>query len=222
MLRLRVFGGVAVERDGVPVAETAELHKALALLVLVAASRDRGISRDQLAAYLWPESHSEQARAALSQTLYTLRKQLAEPALFAGTRTLRLNATSISSELYDFKQALERDDPNAAAELYSGAFLEGVFIPDCVDLERWIDSERAGLAQQWATAIESLASRARERGDHVTAVRWLQRLTAAEPGNSRAVVALVTSLAAAGDRAGALQVALAHEGVLAVGVRRPA
>jgi DNA-binding SARP family transcriptional activator len=67
-----VFGGVAVERSGVPVAETAEVHKALALLVLVAASRDRGISRDQLAAYLWPESQSENARAALSQTLYTL------------------------------------------------------------------------------------------------------------------------------------------------------
>ena len=48
----------------------------------------------------------------------------------------------------------------------------------------------------------------------MTAVRWWRRLTAAEPGNSRAVEALVTSLAATGDRAGALQVAAAHEAFL--------
>jgi DNA-binding SARP family transcriptional activator/TolB-like protein len=214
MLRLHVFGGVAVERSGVSVAETAELQKPLALLVLVAASRDRGVSRDQLAAYLWPESHSEHARAALSQTLYTLRKQLAEPDLFVGTRTLRLNPTAISSELYDLTQALERDDPNAAIELYSGPFLEGFFVPGCIELERWIESERADFAQQWAVAIESLARRACERGDHATAARWWRRFTAAEPGNSRAVAALVGALAASGDRAGALQVAHSHQAFL--------
>src|SRR4029079_17577093 len=125
----------------------------------------------------------------------TLRKQLAEPALFVGTRTLRLNPTAISSELYDFTQALERDDPNAAIELYSGAFLEGFFVPGCIELERWIESERADLAQQSAAAIESLARRACERGDHAAAARWWRRSTAAEPGNSRAVAALVPALA---------------------------
>jgi len=214
MLRLRVFGGIVVERGGAPVAETAELHKALALLALVAASRDRGISRDQLTAFLWPESQSAQARAALSQTLYTLRKQLGEPTLFVGARTLRLNPSAIGSDLRDFEQALERDDLEAAVELYSGVFLQGLFVPNAAELERWIESQRADLAQQRAAAIESLARRASERGDHATAVRWWRRLTATEPGNSRAVAALVAALAAAGDRAGALQAAQSHEAFL--------
>ena len=211
MLRLRVFGGVAIERNGVPVTETAELHKALALLALVAASGERGVSRDQLAAFLWPESDSEHARSALSQTLYTLRKQLAEPELFVGTRTLRLNPTAIGSDLGDFERALLRDDPEAAVGFYSDAFLDGFFLSNCLELERWIDAERADLVQRWVAAIESLARRAAERGDHASAVRWWRRLIASEPGNSRAAAAVVEALAAAGDRAGALQAARSHE-----------
>lgn len=206
-----MFGGIVIERSGVPVAETADLHKALAVLALVAASRERGISRDQLAAYLWPESVSEHARAALSQKIYVLRKQLAEPALFLGTRTLQLNSASIGSDLSDFKQALGRDDYEGAVEMYSGPFLHGFFVDDAVELERWIESERAYLAQQWAAAIESIARRAAERGDHVTAARLWRRLTFAEPGNSRAVAALVSALVAAGDRAGALREAHSHD-----------
>jgi len=214
MLRLREFGGIVIERGGVPVAETAELHKALSLLAMVAVSRDRGISRDQLTAFLWPESQTAQARAALSQTLYTLRRQLAEPALFVGSRTLRLNPLSIGSDLLDFEQALERDDLEAAVELYSGAFLQGFFVSNAGELERWIESQRADLAERWAAAIEALARRASDRGDYATAVRWWRRLIDTVPGNSRTVVALVEALAAAGDRAGALQAAQAHEAFL--------
>src|SRR5678810_287026 len=86
VLRLRVFGGVAIERSGVPITEMAQQHKAVALLALVAATGDLGVRRDRLAAYLWPESDGRRARGALSQTLYTLRKQLSEPALLTGTQ----------------------------------------------------------------------------------------------------------------------------------------
>jgi DNA-binding SARP family transcriptional activator len=96
-------------------------------------------------------------------------------------------------------------------ELYSDAFLDGFFIPNCLELERWIDVERADLVQRWAAAIESLARRATERGEHASAIRWWRRLTAAEPGNSRAAAALVEALAAVGDRAGALQAARSRE-----------
>lgn len=214
MLRLRLLGGVVIERSGLQVTETAELHKALALLALVAASGDRGITRDELAAYLWPESAGAQARAALSQTLYTLRKQLAEPELFVGTRTLRLNSSLIGVDLHDFEQALNRDDLEAAVDLYSGAFLQGLFVANCVELERWIESKRSDIAQQWSSAVESLGSQASERGDFASAARWWRRLTAAEPGNSRAVAAFLTALVATGDRAGALQAAQSHEAFL--------
>jgi len=113
MLRLRTFGGLAMDRRGVPVAETTGQHKALALLALVASSGSRGASRDQLAAWLWPESDSDRARGALSQTVYTLRKQLGEPDLFDGTRTLKLNPRVITCDRLDFEGALEPKFVNA-------------------------------------------------------------------------------------------------------------
>jgi DNA-binding SARP family transcriptional activator/TolB-like protein len=211
MLRLRTFGGLAIERNGVPVAETAEQHKALAVFALVAASGQRGVSRDRLTAYLWPESDAARARGALSQTLYTLRKQLGEVELFAGTRTLRLSAGVIGSDLGEFEQALEHGDREAAVALYAGPFLDGFFVPGSTELERWIEEQRADLARRVAGTLESLAREASKRGDHAAALAWWRRLAALEPGNSRVTASLVSELAEYGDRAGALQVARSHE-----------
>lgn len=55
MFRLRTFGGAALERDGVTLDRVGAQRKTLALLTLLAASRQQGIRRDRLAAYLWPE-----------------------------------------------------------------------------------------------------------------------------------------------------------------------
>src|SRR3712207_6675803 len=106
MLRLRTLGGLWLERDGAPLDSIAAQRKALALLALVGASPKGGVSRDTLLAYLWPESDEERARNALSQLLFTLRRQLGEPALFAGTSELRLNAEVLTSDVAEFEQAL--------------------------------------------------------------------------------------------------------------------
>ena len=61
MLRLTTFGGVALRRDwpddrGGAVGEQQPAKRGLALLVLLAAAPDAGVSRDSLLAHLWPES----------------------------------------------------------------------------------------------------------------------------------------------------------------------
>ena len=211
MLRLRTFGGLAVDRRGVPVAETTGQHKALALLALVASSGTRGASRDQLAAWLWPESDSDRARGALSQTVYSLRKQLGQPDLFDGTRTLKLNPRVITCDRLDFDAALERGDPEAAIALYIGPFLDGFFVSGSAGLDRWIDEQRADLAHRAHGAMESLARAAAGRSDLAGSAGWWRRLAALEPGNSRVAAALVSALGNAGDPGGALQAARSHE-----------
>ena len=210
MLRLRVFGSVAIERGGERIKEMAQQDKALALLVFVAAGGDRGVRRDRLAAYLWPESDAQRARGALSQTLYVLRKQLGEPELFTGTQTLWLNPDAIESDLWDFHEALDRGDLETAVGLYGGPFLDGFFVAGSVELEGWISEERASLARRVAGALESLARMASEQGDSTAAVAWWRRLAALDRGNARVVAALMADLAGAGDRAGALQAGRAH------------
>jgi tetratricopeptide (TPR) repeat protein/TolB-like protein len=146
--------------------------------------------------------------------VYTLRKQLGEPDLFDGGRTLRLNSRVIECDRLDFEAALERGDADAAITLYVGPFLDGFFVTGSPGLDRWIDEQRADLARRAHAAMESLARAAAERGDLAGSVGWWRRLAALEPGNSRVAAALVAALGDAGDPGGALQAARSHEDYL--------
>ena len=66
--RLRTFGALEVERgDGAaPLAGAAAQRKTLALLAVLAAAGDRGVSREKLLLYFWPESDGDRARHALT------------------------------------------------------------------------------------------------------------------------------------------------------------
>jgi DNA-binding SARP family transcriptional activator len=120
-LVLRLFGGLRLERSGVPLTGPATRRKPLALLAVLAA-HPSGISRDKLEALLWSEADSGSARTVLRQTLYSLRRALGEPDLFIGTTEVRLNPDVILSDVAQFDAALRRGDREAAIERYSGPF----------------------------------------------------------------------------------------------------
>lgn len=92
MLRLHTFGGCFLERDGAPLETASAYRKALALLAIVAAAGERGISRDSVVALLWPDSDDERARTALRQLVHALRNQLDAQDLIGSAAELRLNA----------------------------------------------------------------------------------------------------------------------------------
>ena len=99
MLRLGVLGGLTLlDSDGHQVVPQ---RLRLALLALLATAGDRGMSRDKLIAYLWPESAPENARHALEQLLYSLRRQV-PLGLIMGTDPLRLDPDKVSSDLAEF------------------------------------------------------------------------------------------------------------------------
>ena len=214
MLAVRTLGGLAVEKDGTQCGGAASRRKTLALLALLAAAGKNGLSRDKLIAYLWPESDSEHAHALLKQACYALRRDLHARELFLGTTELRLNPDVITSDVQCFDAALERGDAAQAVALYAGPFLDGFYLGDSVEFERWVEAERERLTQRAGEAFETLAAGAAARGDHKAAVDSWRRRAALEPLNARVAVGLMTALAAAGDRAGALQYARVHETLL--------
>src|SRR2546425_9080433 len=75
MLHLKTFGGLSVAVDGSPVTGAAVQRKTLALLALLATTK-QGVSRDKLIAYLWPESDAAHGRNLLKQACYALRRDL--------------------------------------------------------------------------------------------------------------------------------------------------
>ncbi|MEO5589767.1 MAG: BTAD domain-containing putative transcriptional regulator [Gemmatimonadaceae bacterium] len=188
-------------------------RRRLALLALLAASGERGLSRDQLVGYLWPESAGDSGRHSLEQLLHSLRRALGEP-IFSGTNPVSLNAAAITSDIGDFTNALSNEHLEEAVALYQGQFLQGFYLDDAAEFERWSTIERAGLANRYADALNSLASDAEKAGNHTAAVKWRRRLTEADPVSSRHALGLMRALVAAGDRTAALQHARIYEALV--------
>jgi TolB-like protein len=211
LLRLRTLGGVALERADAVLGGAATQRKSLALLAVLAHSGPRGVSRDKLLALLWPEASADRAPHRLTQLIYSLRHELGTPELFLGTTELRLNPAVCATDLDAFSVAEAKGDLERAVAAYTGPFLDGFFLPNSPEFERWADQGRAELGRRYGAAVESLAQAASRRGDHAGAARRWHELAEADPLNSRIVAGYVEALARSGDQAGALRAARAHE-----------
>jgi DNA-binding SARP family transcriptional activator/tetratricopeptide (TPR) repeat protein len=214
VLRLMTLGGLAAaDAGGAPLA-TSPPRRRLALLALIAASGDLGISRDKLLFYFWPDGSEERSRHALTQTLYALRRDVGGAEIIAGSTELRLARDVMSSDIGELEDALDAGDYTRAVALYAGPFLDGVFLPGLPDFERWVEEERSSVARRVCAALESLADSATRSCDAAMAERWSRRLATLDPLNGRYAVRLMESLAALGDRAGALRHARVHEALI--------
>lgn len=214
MLRLRTLGGLMVEGDTGPLGGTAAQRKSLALLALLASGNERGMSRDKVVAYLWPESEPARAAHRLAQLIYTLRRDLESEDPVLGTSELRLNSAVITSDLAEFAAARRAGDLERAVSLYGGPFLDGFYLPRAPEFERWVENERAGYAREYAEAVETLAVQANSRGDPREATVWWRRLADQDPLSSRIMVHLMSTLAAAGSRAEAIELAGAYQDLI--------
>lgn len=213
-MRLKTLGGLLLESDGGRATGAASQRRRLALLALLARAGDRGLSRDKLIGYLWPESEPDKARRVLAQGLYAIRRDLGGDVLVLGTNEVRLNTAVLPTDAEEFETALESGRLEDAVALYDGPFLDGFYLNDAPEFERWIEGERSALAHRFATALECLAVQATSRGDHLAAVGWWRRLAAVDPLNARVTTGLMRALVAAGDRGGALQHARVYETLL--------
>src|SRR5688500_17837496 len=157
MLRLNTFGGLSLESDS-PLGGSARHRKRLALLALLAGPR--AVSRDKVVGHLWPEMSEARARHALAQALYALRRDLHADDLVLGTGELRLNPDVISTDLGDFEAAISRGDWAAAVPLYKGPFLDGVFVNDAHEFDRWASDQRTRLERECVRAFEQLLNNA--------------------------------------------------------------
>jgi len=203
MLRLRTFGGLSIENPG-SVGPAAANRRPLALLALLAINGHRGLSRDKIVALLWPESDAERGRNSLNQVVSLLRRELAADDVLLGSVELRLNTDVLACDVMEFEQRIAADDLEAAVKLYTGPFLDGVFLRNTPEFERWVDQEGSRLQHAQSDALERLATRATGSGDPIAAVRFWRQRASLSPSDSRAALALMESLVASGDPAGAL------------------
>src|SRR5207249_2991026 len=110
-----------------------------------------------------------------------------------------------SCDVAAFERTLRIGQLEEALDLYRGPLLEGFFISDAPEFERWLETERARLQQAAAGAARALAERSESDDDLTRAVRWTRRSIELAPSDEGLVRSLIALLDRQGDRAGALQ-----------------
>lgn len=217
MLRLRTLGRLELEGAPAPTARALlQAPKRLALLAYLASAQPAGLKRrDTLLALLWPELDDSRARHALRNTLHSLRSTLgADIISSAGAESVGIPDGMLSCDVAEFEQALAEDRLEDAVALYKGDFLAGFFVQESREFEEWVEGERQRLRHAHHVALERLAEAAGKLQDWTRAVEWWRRVARAEPENGRLTRRLMEAMAAAGDRAGALNQAQHHAEVL--------
>jgi DNA-binding SARP family transcriptional activator len=211
MLRLLAFGGLTAKFLANPERVPSTRLQGLALLARLAVAGERGASRDKLIGCFWPDKDERAALHSLSQAIHRLRHDLGMESLLLGTRILRLDPSCVSSDVGELEAAYRAGDSARVVELYAGPFLDGIYVNDAPEFDRWVDVERRQYADLHAGALRRLAISATQRGDHADAARWWQRLLTQDPLNSRVTLELLRSLSADGSDGRALAEANRHE-----------
>lgn len=211
MLHLKLLGGLSLHDSAGTLSPEAVQRRRLALLALLALANKRGISRDLLQSYLWPESPAARGRHALDQLVYATRRSLRTDPIATQGRELHLDPAAITTDLHEFGNALEGRRFADATGIYSGPLLQGFHISASRELETWIDTERARLQANYQSALESLARAASTEQDHASAIKWRVQLVASDPLSARFAAEAIRAFICAGDNAAAFQHARAYQ-----------
>jgi TolB-like protein/DNA-binding SARP family transcriptional activator len=208
---LRTLGGLTLERDGLALPAAASQPRKLALLALVAASGTAGggIARDRVLGLLWPELTQARARHALAQLRYAIGRDLGGDPFVPG-RDLRLDPGLVVSDRESLEAAVAVGDAERVAQLYRGPWLDGFFLSNAPEFERWMEEERGSLHTRVVATLRRAAREAATGADpEIAADRW-GSLLAVEPMDAEGAVQRMRALVRIGDRSGAIAVARAH------------
>jgi len=173
-LRLRLLGLPSIEQRGQPIALPA---KAIALLAYLALTQPTS-PRSRLIGLLWPESGDEAGRKNLRNLLWTIHKGLGEEAIEVAGEQLGLR-DSVWVDLRDFESAAP-ENPAAAADLYTGPFLDGLSVVDAPDFELWLAGQRDRLAQLQLRVLTAQLETARAKGDWRRVIETARRALAVD------------------------------------------
>src|SRR5437660_4840909 len=155
MIELCMLGRLSLTgADGREVRSLLGQPRRLALLAYLAAAIPQGFHRrDSLLALFWPELDQEHARAALRQALHVVRDALGADAVASrGDDEIGLDIDQVSCDVAAFGRAIDREQFREALDLYRGDLLEGFFISDAPEFERWLETERTRLREAAARA----------------------------------------------------------------------
>lgn len=216
---LRLFGGFALERDGLPCELAYEKGRALLAYLAI---EGRAHTREALAAMFWPDLAREGALTNLRQVLHDLRRVLnagqpTTPLLQTSRDTVSLRrGCSIEVDVDLFCDPANDTLPGPAecarcrlrtqplVERHGGEFLAGCTPLECPQFETWLYMQREEWHGRILGLLGRLADCCERAGDPQRALMLAQTFLAREPWNETGLMRVMRLQARAGRRLAAL------------------
>jgi DNA-binding SARP family transcriptional activator len=195
VLRVRLLGALEVELTGAVIASPASRRPWAVFAYLALAGRP--VSRSELATQFWPDVLDQSARASLRSALWALRREVGD-LLDVDRDRDRVTLSADWVDVHEFDRLTDGGVFEEALALCRGELLEGVE-------DEWAISARQRHRERVITLLEQLAHQCEERGGDRAAIEWTRRQLECDPFDEEAHRRLITRLARAGDRAGALR-----------------
>lgn len=202
-VQLVTFGGLHVLDDARHLERLLSQRSRAALFIYL--TIQRRVSREALTAMFWPESDAENARHALRQCLYHLRKVIGGDDWIHSRAHELIVCGAVGADATAFSEAMERGDTERAVHLYHGPFLDGVHLVDLQSWESWVDCRRTRYARLFRKACRDLLDVKLAARDFPSAIAVAERWTAPDPTDDEAQHRLIAALAAAGERTDAIR-----------------
>jgi TolB-like protein/DNA-binding SARP family transcriptional activator/Flp pilus assembly protein TadD len=181
-----------------------------ALLAYLALSPNCRQARRKLATLLWGDTADEAASNSLRTSVWSVRRALgdAEHRFIASEgEDIVLDATAFDVDALAFRRLASqsgRVDLEAAANLYSGEFLDGVGI-ESEEFESWRRGETARSRDQAIDVLSRLMSLFAESGETERAIKAGARILSLEPLHEAAARRLMRLYGESGRRGAAVQ-----------------
>lgn len=204
-ITVQLLGGAFLRSGDAPLGGPPAQRHRIALLALLAFAWPQPLPRDRAMALLWPEKSTASARRLLNLAVHVLRTALGEGAIMSTGDALLLDPAFVDCDLIALRTAIAEGALERVAGLYTGPLLDGFHLSDSIEFGYWLDERRAEIQHAYTDALLALAERQERAGDARGRVATCRRLVAADHCSGRFALALMRSLDAAGDRAGAIQ-----------------
>jgi DNA-binding SARP family transcriptional activator len=192
-LRIRLFGSLELDRDGVALPRFAS-RKSGDLFAYLALNRKAPHTREHLAGVFWGESTEERARHTLNTTLWRINRVLEPPHTPAHERGyLRVSpqhigfnmATGVWLDVAEFESRCDLAEQTTAPDqrfaLYSQAInlYRGDLIADCY--EDWCVVERERLQGMYVRALARLMEYNSSKTEFDRAIECARRILNCDP-----------------------------------------
>lgn len=214
---IRVLGPVRLERNAASIEPGARREQALLALL---AAEARPLSRQRLAALLWPNADETAARGRLRRLLHELANRVGGDALAVERQSVALardvcGATDLASLRHALARGLYQSGEDAspaalsalerAAALSRPQFAEGLALDECEELSMWLERQRESLWQGRKQVLARLVTLYERGGRYDRALLHAQEFVVLDPLDEAGQRQLIRVHGAGGDLRSALQ-----------------